>query len=87
MERKPKSDSYRKAAQAAQNIIKSRTGNVIMKQAYKTADRLVEKKARLIDRRKLKELRKLAHEKVQFIHEQDEKLKRRDPLKSAKTSD
>ena len=77
----------RKAVQAAQNIIKSRTGNAIMKQAYKTADRLVEKKARLIDHRKGKELRKLAHEKVQFIHEQDEKLKRKDPLKSAKTSD
>ena len=84
MERTPKSDSYRKAVQTAQNIIKSRTGNVIVKQTYKTADRLVEKKAKLIDHRKGKELRKLAHDKVQFIHEQDEKLKRKDALKTHK---
>ena len=86
MERTPKSDSYRKAVQTAQNIIKSRTGNVIMKQAYKTVDRLVEKKAKLIDHRKGKELRKLAHDKVQFIHEQDEKLKRKDAFKTHKKS-
>ena len=88
MDRKPKGDSYRKAVHVAQNIIKSRTGNAIMKQAYKTADRQVEKKARLIDHRKGKELRKLAHEKVQFIHEQDEKPKRKDALKTgAKNND
>lgn len=82
MDRKPKSDSYRKAVLTAQNIIKSRTGNAIIKQAYKTADRQAEKKARLIDHRKGKELRKLAHEKVQFINEQDEKLKRKDLSKT-----
>ncbi|KAJ7390405.1 hypothetical protein OS493_025662 [Desmophyllum pertusum] len=82
MDRRPKSDSYRKAVLTAQNIIKSRTGNAIMKQAYKTADRQAEKKARLIDHRKGKELRKLAHEKVQFINEQDEKLKRKDLSKT-----
>ena len=82
MERKPKSDSYRRAVQAAQNIIKSRTGNAIMKQAYGAADRQVEKKARLIEHKKGKELRKLALEKVQFIHEQDEKLKRKEPSKT-----
>lgn len=68
--------------QAAQNIIKSRTGNAIMKQAYGAADRQVEKKARLIEHKKGKELRKLALEKVQFIHEQDEKLKRKEPSKT-----
>ena len=68
--------------QAAQNIIKSRTGNAIIKQAYGTADRQAEKKARLIEHRKGKELRKLALEKVQFIHEQDEKLKRKEPEKT-----
>ena len=82
MERKPKSDSYRRAVQAAQNIIKSRTGNAIMKQAYGAADRQAEKKARLIEHKKGKELRKLALEKVQFIHEQDEKLKRKEPEKT-----
>lgn len=82
MDRKPKSDSYRKAVLTAQNIIKSRTGNAIIKQAYKTADRQAEKKARLIDHRNGKELRKLAHEKVQFINEQDEKLKRKDLSKT-----
>ena len=88
MERKPKSDSYRRAVQAAQNIIKSRTGNAIMKQAYGAADRQVAKKARLIEHKKGKELRKLALEKVQFIHEQDEKLKRKEPLKTrARNSD
>lgn len=89
MERKPTSDSYRKAVLTAQNIIKSRTGNAIMKQAYKTADKQVEKKARLIDHRKGKELRKLTHEKVQFINEQDGKLKRKDLSKtrSAKHKD
>ena len=88
MERKPKSDSYRRAVQAAQNIIKSRTGNAIMKQAYGAADRQAEKKARLIEHKKGKELRKLALEKVQFIHEQDEKLKKKEPEKTrAKNSD
>lgn len=88
MERKPKSDSYRRAVQAAQNIIKSRTGNAIMKQAYGAADRQAEKKARLIEHKKGKELRKLAFEKVQFIHEQDEKLKRKEPEKTrARNSD
>ena len=88
MERKPKSDSYRRAVQAAQNIIKSRTGNAIMKQAYGAADRQAEKKARLIEHKKGKELRKLALEKVQFIHEQDEKLKRKEAEKTrAKNSD
>lgn len=82
MERKPKSDSYRKAALTAQSIIKSRTGNAIMKQAYRTTDKQVEKKVRLIDNRKGKELRKLAYDKVQFINEQDEKLKRKDLLKT-----
>ena len=88
MERKPKSDSYRRAVQAAQNIIKSRTGNAIIKQAYGAADRQAEKKARLIEHKKGKELRKLAFEKVQFIHEQDEKLKRQEPERTrAKNSD
>ena len=88
MERKPKSDSYRRAVQAAQNIIKSRTGNAIIKQAYRAADRQAEKKARLIEHKKGKELRKLALEKVQFIYEQDEKLKRKEPEKTrAKNSD
>lgn len=74
--------------QAAQNIIKSRTGNAIMKQAYGAADRQAEKKARLIEHKKGKELRKLALEKVQFIHEQDEKLKKKEPEKTrAKNSD
>lgn len=74
--------------QAAQNIIKSRTGNAIMKQAYGAADRQAEKKARLIEHKKGKELRKLALEKVQFIHEQDEKLKRKEAEKTrAKNSD
>ena len=74
--------------QAAQNIIKSRTGNAIMKQAYGAADRQAEKKARLIEHKKGKELRKLALEKVQFIYEQDEKLKRKEPEKTrAKNSD
>ena len=74
--------------QAAQNIIKSRTGNAIIKQAYGAADRQAEKKARLIEHKKGKELRKLALEKVQFIHEQDEKLKRKEPEKTrAKNSD
>ena len=60
-----------------------------MKQAYKTADRQVERKARLIDHRKGKELRKLAHEKTQFINEQDEKLKRKEVSKTraAKTNE
>lgn len=88
MERKPKSDSYRRAVQAAQNIIKSRTGNAIIKQAYGTADRQAKKKARLIEHKKGKEIRKLALEKVQFIHEQDEKLKRKEPEKTrARNSD
>ena len=74
--------------QAAQNIIRSRTGNAIMKQAYGAADRQAEKKARLIEHKKGKELRKLALEKVQFIHEQDEKLKKKEPEKTrAKNSD
>ena len=74
--------------QAAQNIIKSRTGNAIMKQAYGAADRQAEKKARLIEHKKGKELRKLALEQVQFIHEQDEKLKRKEAEKTrAKNSD
>lgn len=68
--------------QAAQNIIKSRTGNAIIKQAYGAADRQAEKKARLIEHKKGKELRKLALEKVQFIYEQDEKLKRKEPEKT-----
>ena len=87
MERKPKSDSYRKAVLTAQNIIKSRTGNAIMKQAYKTADKQVEKKARLIEHRKGKELRKLTQEKEQFINEQDEKLKKKDVSKTRSAKD
>lgn len=82
MERKPTSDSHRKAVLTAQNIIKSRTGNAIMKQAYKTVDKQAQKKARLIDHRKGKELSKLTHEKTQFINEQDEKLKRKDVSKT-----
>ena len=59
-----------------------------MKQAYGAADRQAEKKARLIEHKKGKELRKLALEKVQFIHEQDEKLKRKEAEKTrAKNSD
>ena len=59
-----------------------------MKQAYGAADRQAEKKARLIEHKKGKELRKLALEKVQFIYEQDEKLKRKEPEKTrAKNSD
>ena len=74
--------------QAAQNIIKSRTGNAIMKQAYGAANRQAEKKARLIEHKKGKELRKLALEKIQFIHEQDEKLKKKEAEKTrAKNSD
>lgn len=74
--------------QAAQNIIKSRTGNAIIKQAYGAADRQAEKKARLIEHKKGKELRKLALEKFQFIYEQDEKLKWKEPEKTrAKNSD
>ena len=55
---------------------------------YGAADRQAEKKARLIEHKKGKELRKLAFEKVQFIHEQDEKLKRQEPERTrAKNSD
>lgn len=50
----------------------------IMKQANRAAEEQVENKARLIDKRKGKGPRKLARDKVQFINEQQEKLKRKE---------
>ena len=49
-----------------------------MKQAYRATDGKMVKKTRLIDKRKGKESRKLARDKVQFINEQDDKLKRKE---------
>lgn len=49
-----------------------------MKQAYRAADEKMEKKTRLIDKRKGKISRKLARDKVQLINEQDDKLKRKE---------
>jgi len=50
----------------------------IMKQANRAAEEQVENKARLIDKRKGIGPRKLARDKVQFINEQEEKLKRKE---------
>ena len=49
-----------------------------MKQAYRTADKKMEKKARLIDKKKGKESRKLARDKAQFINEKDDNLKKKE---------
>lgn len=49
-----------------------------MKQAYRAADEQMERKTRLIDKRKGKQSRKLARDKVQFINEHDDKFKRKE---------
>jgi len=48
-----------------------------MQRANRAAAEQVERKARQINRKKGKELRKLARDKVQFMNEQEEKLKRK----------
>ena len=52
-----------------------------MKQAYRAADGKMEKKTRLIDKRKGKESRKV-NDKAQFINEQDDKLKGKELTKT-----
>ena len=49
-----------------------------MKQANRAAVEQVEKKGRLIGKRKEKEPRKLARDKVQFINKKEERLKRKE---------
>ena len=49
-----------------------------MKQAYRAAREQMERKTRLIDKRKGKQSRKLARDKVQFINEHDDKFKRKE---------